>query len=155
MSAKKKPNGKAPASDGPPYVLTEAERNDILARSRFNTDNIDYEHKVCAAGLYDLEYEVKALAERIFNSRPDSDIWSQDEAREYASDAAAHARSLCDIANRMMRFAGRLEAYADCVQEAERADGAIEAYETGRMGERPFIWSEILAQRDAAKGGES
>ena len=150
MSAKKKPNGATPKTDGPPYTLTEHERTDILLRYGFNEGRVDYPFKVLHAGLHDLEYELRALAGQVFNARPESDVWSEDEAREYAVNAAAYARSLCDIANRMMRFAGRAEAYADCLAAAGRAEETVEAFERGELGGRPFIGSERRAEYQAS-----
>jgi hypothetical protein len=110
----------------PPYEMTVEEETEMLARWRLKPAELDEEHDKCITVLNEIVDEVESLAESVAHSIYD------DEGN--ADALMASARSLADVSARMMRYAGRLEAYREAKNRARKTDEMIDAWKNGGLG---------------------
>ena len=118
----------------PPFDITDAERSELLARHRFRDDDIATETDKCGSVLDDIAYEVEGIAEAITHAINDRDHDGSENSRQMADALMSVARSLGDVSGRMMRYAGRLEAYRDAQSRADRAEDMVKAWAEGGLG---------------------
>ncbi len=124
----------ARARKGPPYDITPAEASELLARHRF--EGVDeYDLEKCTGALDEIGYEIESVAEGLTHHLHDRPVGT--DPRKLADALAAFSRSLGDISIRMMRYAGRLEAYSDVDAGATKGDDMVEAWRKGSLGQPP------------------
>lgn len=118
----------------PPFEITDAERSELLARHRFQQDDVVTDTEKCGAVLDDIAYEIEGLAEAVTHAINDLDHDEQKSSRQMADTLMAFSRSLADVSSRMMRYAGRLEAYRDVQARVDKADDMVKAWVEGGLG---------------------
>lgn len=159
MSAPKKKAAKVEAPPAPtprltpPFEITDAERSEILASHRFKPDDVASDTEKCGSALDDIAYEVESLAEAITHTINDLEHDDRQSSRRMADALMAFSRSLGDVSARMMRYAGRLEAYRDAQATAGKAEDMVEAWIAGTLGKPPGPVAVGLAGRRSREDG--
>jgi len=132
----------------PPFELTDAEVSEVLAMHRFKAGALDTEMEKCGSVLDDITYELEGLGEAVTHAINDVSHDNEQDARLMADACMAFARSLGDVAARLMRYCGRLEAFRCAEARAENAERMVEAHRDGTLGRpRPSIEVGLAGRR--------
>lgn len=133
MSARKTKAKPAPRLE-PPFELTDAEVSEVLATHRLKAGSLAAETERSTSLLHELADELESIAEGVMSAINDRDHGDRQSSRWMADSLLSFSRSLGDVAARMARYSGRLEAYRDAEDRATRAEDMVEAHRDGTLG---------------------
>lgn len=112
---------------------TPAEVDAILGRTRFTGGEVDFPIDKAKGALDDIAEEIRSVADRVSHEIHDIDHHGHEGARLRADALGAFARTLSDLSVRMLRHAGQLEGFAECIDSAERGAATVESIREGKL----------------------
>ncbi|HVU00389.1 MAG TPA: hypothetical protein VHE30_01505 [Polyangiaceae bacterium] len=127
-----------PAAEAPPTPL---ELEAVLGRTRFKASEVEYPVDRAKGALDDLSDELRSVSERVAHEIHDLDHHGYEGARLRADALQSFAISLAELSVRLMRQAGRLEAFAECTDAAGRGVAMADRIRDGKLSG----WRGLLA----------